>query len=71
MRRSRTFPASQPPDEEGVYERKYPGVMGWQFCRWRNGKWGAAYHNPEFAADSRLVSGMQNLPWRGLARKPT
>lgn len=70
MRRSRTFPPSQPPDEEGVYERKYP-TCGWRFCRWRNGKWSAGYHNPEFAALCTVDSGLQNLPWRGLARKPT
>lgn len=71
MRRSRTFPGSQKPDEEGVYERRYPGVTGWQFCRWREGTWGVGYRRPDHAADSLMVSGLQNLPWRGLARKPT
>ena len=70
MRRSRTFPGSQKPDEEGVYERRYPSG-DWWYSRWHNGAWGPGHQTPDNAADSVIRSGRQNLPWRGLARKPT
>lgn len=71
LKRSKTFPGTQEPEMEGVYERDYGGH--WRFCKFtkRHG-WHCGYcASVGVAAASReeILSAFKSLPWRGLATR--
>lgn len=72
MRRSKTFPGSQKPEMEGVYERNYNSdgeYSNWAFCLFRNGVWMCSWPSAEEANQECWPSAVQALPWRGLATR--
>lgn len=73
MKRSKTFPGSQKPLLEGVYERNYADTGSsprWHFCKYTKANgWLAFEDDPKTASEQFVHSSFQELPWRGLATK--
>jgi hypothetical protein len=63
------FTGSAKPARPGVYERGFRGKGSW-YSRWDGVFWYGLAVTPEMAAAKRYVSVYQDLPWRGLRRKP-
>ncbi len=64
------FKGSTTPVRPGVYERKMPsGIV--MFCCWTGYHLLVAAGTPWRAEHTKLVTGYQNRPWRGLIKEGT
>lgn len=64
------FPAHVKPARRGVYERHW-GHGDLCFALWTGKRWNTSWSDPWIAAErSTRISGVQHLPWRGLAKEP-
>lgn len=72
LKRSKTFPGTQKPEMDGVYERKYEDNR-WYLCKFelkRGWFWAHSIKKaPLSASRETMLSGYQSLPWRGLATR--
>jgi hypothetical protein len=62
------FDPTVKPEHEGVYQRDYIGKVA--YARYVNRLWRMNGDTPEVADRQIKISGLQELPWRGLADKP-
>lgn len=63
------FPPEVKPVRFGIYERLWSD--GPLYALWNGKHWKTSWGTPDVAArNSSIGSGVQNLPWRGLAEKP-
>lgn len=70
MKLTAWYAGNQKPVRVGLYQRRYSDGRPYD-CYWNGKMWGIGFGNGNgatLALSKRIPSGLQSLPWRGVAK---